>query len=206
MSARTLLALAAPVAVATGWMAARSGRVSVWAASAAAVLPLAGLSLVVGDVRATDEAGVPVAAGIGLVSGAGLYAATVAFLATARGWGALERDARAVYAARGSRSVPQAAFAAVLIGVGEEPVWRGVVQPVAVAAFGPAGGVALSWAAYVGANAVSGSLSIVLGAAVGGAAWTVLAAWSGGVAASLASHAAWTALMVATPPAPLRHR
>jgi hypothetical protein len=35
---------------------------------------------------------------------------------------------------------------------------------------------------------------------VGGVAWAALAAWTGGVLASVASHLAWTALMLVRPP------
>jgi NAD(P)-dependent dehydrogenase (short-subunit alcohol dehydrogenase family) len=41
-----------------------------------------------------------------------------------------------------------------------------------------------------------------LGAVVGGAAWTALAVWTGGVVASIGCHAAWTALMILLPPVP----
>jgi membrane protease YdiL (CAAX protease family) len=71
---------------------------------------------------------------------------------------------------------------------------------------GSLAGALLAWGVYVAANAVSGSLPIILGALVGGAVWTALALWTGGVAASLACHAAWTALMVALPPLPTEDR
>jgi membrane protease YdiL (CAAX protease family) len=35
---------------------------------------------------------------------------------------------------------------------------------------------------------------------VGGALWGGLAWWTGGIAASLASHGVWTAMMLARPP------
>jgi membrane protease YdiL (CAAX protease family) len=78
-----------------------------------------------------------------------------------------------------------------------------VVQGVAGGALGDLPGAVLAWAAYVGANAFSGSVPVVLGAVVGGGVWAALAAWTGGVVASLACHAMWTALMVALPPVPL---
>ncbi|HXF35744.1 MAG TPA: hypothetical protein VNO17_01015, partial [Actinomycetota bacterium] len=65
---------------------------------------------------------------------------------------------------------------------------------------GDAGGALATWAGYVLVNLASGSPPIVAGALVGGAVWSGLAWWSGGVAASLASHAAWTALMLIGPP------
>ena len=53
---------------------------------------------------------------------------------------------------------------------------------------------------YVLANLPSRSLPIVAGAIVGGAVWGALAWWSGAVLAALASHIAWTGLMLVLPP------
>ncbi len=63
-----------------------------------------------------------------------------------------------------------------------------------------------AWVGYVVANMPSRSLPIVAGAVVGGALWTGLAWWSGGVLASLASHILWTGLMLACPPGAGRPR
>jgi membrane protease YdiL (CAAX protease family) len=75
-----------------------------------------------------------------------------------------------------------------------------LVQDLAIASVGSLQGAVMAWGLYVAANIGSGSLPIVLGAVVGGAAWGTLAWWSGGVAASVACHAVWTALMIARPP------
>ncbi|HJV04165.1 MAG TPA: CPBP family glutamic-type intramembrane protease, partial [Actinomycetota bacterium] len=93
-------------------------------------------------------------------------------------------------------------LAAGVVAPAEEVFWRGLVQGALSAVAGPAGGAALAWAAYVAVNVVSGSLPIVLGAAVGGAVWTGLAWWTGGVVAGVACHAVWTALMILRPPVP----
>ena len=58
------------------------------------------------------------------------------------------------------------------------------------------------WLAYLVANAFSGSIPILLGAAVSGAVWTALGLSSGGVLAPIACHVVWTGLMVAFPPIP----
>jgi membrane protease YdiL (CAAX protease family) len=50
-------------------------------------------------------------------------------------------------------------------------------------------------------NALSGSLPLVAGAAVGGAVWGAFALWTHGVLASLLCHGVWTALMLIRPPA-----
>lgn len=200
MTGRTALALAGPLAVAAAWVAVRRGALSVWSATAAAILPAAAAALVLADVRAARAIGLWPAVGAGGAAGALLYAATAGFVRVARGWAPLQEQARALYAAPRPGPGPVGVAWAGLVAAGEEILWRGAVQPVAVAALGPLGGVALAWGAYVGANAVGGNLPVLLGAAVGGAAWAALAAWSGGVAASVACHVAWTALMVAAPP------
>jgi hypothetical protein len=49
-------------------------------------------------------------------------------------------------------------------------------------------------------DAAWGSIPLLAGAVVGGALWTALAAWTGGVVAPLTSHLVWTGLMIAWPP------
>jgi len=79
---------------------------------------------------------------------------------------------------------------ALLIAPGEELFWRGLFQGHLQEAMGAAVGAAIvAWLVYVGANLTSGSLPIVAGAVVGGALWTGLAWWSGGVLAGLAQYA-----------------
>jgi len=61
-------------------------------------------------------------------------------------------------------------------------------------------GAVLTWVASVGVNAAWGSAPLLAGAVVGGALWTVLAVWSGGVLAPIACHLVWTGLMLVWPP------
>jgi len=84
---------------------------------------------------------------------------------------------------------------------GEELFWRRFVQLELVQALDGATllAAALAWGAFAFANLFSRNLAIVTGAAVGGAVWCGLFWWTGGVAASLACHAVWTALMLAFP-------
>ena len=56
-----------------------------------------------------------------------------------------------------------------------------------------------TFAAFVGVNVASGNLAIIAASVVGGALWTALAFWSGGVLASLLCHGVWTILMTAFP-------
>ena len=82
----------------------------------------------------------------------------------------------------------------------EELFWRGLFQGRLAVAMAGAAAAAIAWVGYVVVNLPSRSLPIVAGAVVGGALWTGLAWWSGGVLASLASHILWTGLMLAFPP------
>jgi membrane protease YdiL (CAAX protease family) len=147
------------------------------------------------------EVSVPLALGIGVVVGAALYAATFVFVRlVGPRWRALDAQARTLYAQRSRLSAPLAIAAAGIAAVGEELFWRGLVVDWAKDALGAnlEAGV-VTWVGYVVVNGFSANLAIVAGAVVGGAVWTALAIWSGGVLASIACHACWTGLMLARP-------
>jgi membrane protease YdiL (CAAX protease family) len=202
-----LLAVAGPIAVAAAWIVVRAGLASVWAAMGATLGALGLLSLPAVDAAGSDSS-VPVALLIGVGAGVLLYAATAAFLAVAIWWPPLARHTQAVYDQRRGLSLGQALVISLLVvAPGEELLWRGVVLGVLMRAL-PGWPVAsvIAWAAYVAANAFSGSIPIMLAAAVGGAAWTALAAWTGGVVAPLACHVMWTGLMIVRPPVPRSRR
>jgi membrane protease YdiL (CAAX protease family) len=139
------------------------------------------------------------AAGVG--SGFALWAGTLAFVAVAVRWQPFRADVAERYSRAAEVSLPVAIALSVLVAVpGEELFWRNLVQR----RFGVSSevvGAAVAWLAYVAMNTASGSLPFIAGAVVGGAVWGGLAWWTGGIAASLASHGVWTALMLARPPA-----
>lgn len=200
---------AIPVAVAVGggaavvaaWLVVRSGRASVWMAMGIAVGLAGAMAAVTGRVRLATELRPLPAAALGFLSGVVLYGATAAFMAVAGRWPPLARHARALYDQRQGLPMPVAlGLASLLVAPGEEALWRGLIQPLLAGPLGPVGGATGAWAAYVGANAISGSVPIVLGAVVGGAAWTLLALLTGGILASVLCHAVWTALMIVWPP------
>ena len=142
------------------------------------------------------------AAGVGVAAGLVLFAATRAFVAlVAPRWPAFRRHVAAIYGQQGSWSVPATLLAALVVEIGEELFWRGLVQGRLAAWHGRALGGAVAWLAYVGSNLPSGNLPIVAGAVVGGAVWGALAFWTGGVLACILCHAVWTELMIALPPA-----
>lgn len=200
-----VLAILGPLAVAAVWLFVRSGRVSLWVGNGILMPIVGGLSLATGLIETSDRFEAQWAAILGLTAGAGLYAATVAFMALAGRWPPLARHTSKLYESRSGVSLPVALLvSAILVAPGEELLWRGVVLETLHDGVASPAWLApvLGWLAYVIANAASGSLPIVLGAVVGGAAWTVLAELTDGVLASVACHIVWTGLMVAFPPVP----
>ncbi|MGH2710753.1 MAG: CPBP family glutamic-type intramembrane protease [Actinomycetota bacterium] len=206
MSALDLtLAVAGPISVAGAWVLIRSRRASLWVVNGIFMPVLGTLSLLTGLVELSSEkigAGWAVTLGIG--AGLGLYAATAAFMAVARRWPVLARHTSALYENRRDISLPAAiGISALLVAPGEELLWRGVVlEALRSGTDSAAVAAVLAWLAYIAANAASGSVPIVLGAVVSGAVWTLLAACTGAVIASIACHVVWTALMVSLPPVP----
>jgi membrane protease YdiL (CAAX protease family) len=138
---------------------------------------------------------------VGAASGLLLYAGTRAFVAVASTWEPFRRNVVSSYQQAAEVSKAGSLLLSLAITVpAEELFWRGLVQArldQSLAALAAAG---IAWGAYVAVNAASANLPIVAAAVVGGAVWAGLAAWSGGVLASLASHMLWTGLMLALPP------
>ena len=198
----TAAVLAGALAQALAWVVVRRRGASVWTTTAPVLAVLGVVAIVVARPALSGEVSVPLAFGIGVVVGAALYAATFAFVRlVAPRWHALDAQARTLYAQRsGLTPVLAIAVAAGIATVGEELFWRGLVvdwEKDALGANLEAGVV--TWVGYVVVNGFSANLAIVAGAVVGGAVWTALAIWSGGVLASIACHACWTGLMLARP-------
>ena len=143
---------------------------------------------------------------LGLAVGGAFFIATRVFVAIAVRSATFARHVVAAYGRTDSVSPTIALVLSVFVtAIGEELFWRGLVYRVgidALASTGVAGVVC--WMAYVGANAPSRLLPIVAAAVVGGALWTALAWWTGGVLAPIASHMLWTGLMLGFPPGPPR--
>jgi len=200
------LAVAGPVAQAASWALVRWRRVSIVWASGITMTVLGVLALLTGSLHASRRFDGFTAIWVGAVAGVVLYGATVAFMAFARRIPAVGRQTVSLYQEASDRSPAVAVGAAALLSAGgEELLWRGVVIGVLGASFGSVAAASLvTWVAYVAVSAVSGRIPIILGAAVGGAVWTGLAWWTGGVFASLECHVLWTALMVGSPPAGAR--
>ena len=194
--------VAGAVAQALAWIVTRRRGTTIWATTAP-VLGVAGaVAAVVARPALSGDVGGALAVGVGIVTGVALYGATFAFVRIAgQRWRAFDVQARDAYEDRsGLPPVAAIAIAAGVAAVGEEVFWRGLVLEWATGAFGSTleAGVAC-WLGYSLVNVASANLAIVAGAVVGGAVWTLLAAWSGGVLASTACHACWTSLMIAHP-------
>jgi membrane protease YdiL (CAAX protease family) len=159
------------------------------------------VSLLAGDPRCCAERDVLDASVVGLASGLVLFGATRIVVDLATRWPSLHGSVADVYL-RSRETTIATAFVLTLVIVvpGEELFWRGFVLPELGELTTSTAGALLAWAAAVGVNAAWASAPLLAGAVVGGAVWTGLAAWSGGVVAPIASHLAWTGFMLLWPP------
>ena len=182
------------------WRIVAAGRASVWGLMVG-VFALHGVvaAIVLPPIASGDEP-LATAVGVGVMSGVALWAATLAFVAVAVRWQPFRTAVADRYARAAEVSLPAAVAISLLIAVpGEELFWRNLAQR----RFGVSSemlGAVAAWLGYVAANVASGSLPFVAGAIVGGAVWGGLAWWTGGIAASLASHGVWTTMMLVRPP------
>lgn len=183
------------------WRAVAAGRASVWRLIIGMFAVLGLVAAIVLPPIASGDQPVAVALAAGAATGLVLWAGTLAFVAVAVRWQPFRAAVAEQYGRAAEVSMPAAVALSILLAVpGEELFWRNLVQR----RFGvssEAVGAAVAWLGYVAVNTASGSLPLIAGAVVGGAVWGGLAWWSGGVAASLASHCVWTALMLVRPPA-----
>lgn len=190
------------VAEASAWWLVAFRRRSVWVVVTPALVGMGIAALAIGPPTWSPDVSPAAGMGVGLLAGVLLYLATRAFVVAADGWEALRRHSLGMYRRQGSLPLAGALVVSVGLAVsGEELFWRGLFQvELAEALDGrTALAAALSWCAFVAANLPSANLAIVAGASVGGAAWTALGWWTGGVLAPLACHAAWTSLMLSFP-------
>jgi membrane protease YdiL (CAAX protease family) len=183
------------------WRLVARDRLPFWAAVTTTFFVLAGASLVVGDPSCCRETTSVTASAIGASSGLLLFAATRVVVDLAMRYHVIRRSVAAVY--RREEEVSTVAVSVLTLAIvvpGEELFWRGLVLPELSGVTSVALGAVLAWAAWVAVDAAWGSIPLLAGAVVGGALWTGLAAWSGGVVAPVASHLVWTGLMLVWPP------
>jgi membrane protease YdiL (CAAX protease family) len=189
------------------WRLVGRDRLPFWPATAATFAVLGIASLLVGSPSCCRESQVAVAAGVGAASGMVLYLATRVVVDLATQHPSLRGAVADVYRrSRETRFVTALALTLAIAVPGEELFWRGFVLPELSEVTTPASGALLTWAAAVGVTAAWVSAPLLAGAVVGGALWTALAVWSGGVVAPIASHLVWTALMLVWPPPAARDK
>ncbi len=134
---------------------------------------------------------------LGCAVGAAMAAATyLLYPPTVRALPFLAADTAHLYAAfRGpSRALASAALLPVILG--EELVWRGVVQAPLVQRLGVWTGVGVTAVAYALAHAPVGSPVLVAAALGCGLAWGALRATTGSLVPTLVAHVLWDALIL----------
>jgi membrane protease YdiL (CAAX protease family) len=188
-------------AQAIAWRLVAIGRARFWPVVAAIWAIVGTAAIAGGEPRCCAERTAFTAILVGLASGLVLFVATRFVVSVAVRWAPLARAVGSTYG-RSEGISPRALWliSLAIVVPGEEVFWRGVVTPWLREATGPIAGVFLAWLAAVGVTLAWADTPFLAAAVVGGALWTSLAVWSGGVLAPLASHLVWTACMLAWPP------
>jgi membrane protease YdiL (CAAX protease family) len=177
------------------------GRLRFWPATTATLGAVGITALVVGDPAWCASVSAEAAAVAGVAGGIGFYAATRAVVGVASRRPALREAVSGVY--DHATDVPFALSLALSLAIavpGEELFFRGLVLPQLRAATTPLLGAILTWLVGARVGMAWKSLPLFAGAVVGGALWTALGAWSGGVLSPLICHLLWTGAMIAWPP------
>lgn len=187
----TALALAC-IAV---WVAAASstGPLGIWPAIGGAAVALGGAALVLDGAASRrilrpSPRRVLLGASLGCAMTASTY---LLYPLLVRGAPLIADDTSLLYAAFRAPSLPVASLALAPVILGEELVWRGVVQAEAVRRLGPWPGVALAALAYALAHAPIGSPLLVLVALPCGLFWGALRAASASLVPALVAHLVW---------------
>jgi membrane protease YdiL (CAAX protease family) len=181
------------------WLAAAAsaGRLGVWLAIGGAAVGLGGAVFVLD--RAAARRSLQPNARLALAgAGAGCLMAAATYLlypALARLSPLIATDTARLYAS--FRALPPviASLALLPVVIGEELVWRGVVQTEVARRLGPWTGVPLAALVYALAHAPLGSPLLVAVALLCGMAWGTLRAASGSLVPSLLAHLVWDVLV-----------
>jgi membrane protease YdiL (CAAX protease family) len=192
----TSLALACVVV----WLvaSASAGALGIWLALGGASVAL-GVSVFVLDRAAALRLIRPSARLVLVGAAAGLSMAAATYLlypVLARVLPFIRTDMASLYAS--FRELPRviAALALVPVILGEEVVWRGVVQTTCVRRLGPWRGVPVAALVYALAHAPLGSPVLVVVALSCGMAWGALRAASASLVPSLLAHLVWDILVL----------
>ncbi|MBC8131903.1 MAG: CPBP family intramembrane metalloprotease [Deltaproteobacteria bacterium] len=139
----------------------------------------------------------------GLLVGVGMTVATkLLYLPVADGLPVVARDVAYLYGKLSEGGPLRWHLAVVLVPVilGEEVVWRGLVQGAAERRCGAALAVPLAASMYALAHAPVGSPSLVAAAFFCGLVWGTLRAFTGGLLAPLLAHLLWDAMILLVSP------
>lgn len=134
---------------------------------------------------------------LGLAAGAVSVVASYAlypFLVRLAPWATLE--AELLYAAFRAPSLLVASLALVPVIIGEELVWRGVVQGALARRLGVWGGALAAGAAYALVSVAIGSPLLVLVSLAMGLVWSLLRALTGSLVPTLVAHVVWNAVVL----------
>ena len=188
------------LAQAVAWRLVRSGRLRIWTAAGWVFIVLGVGCVLSGQVELWGSVRPWKAVGAGFASALVLFGLTRLFLRVALRWPRFMWDSGRLYGERGKYPLAVAILVASLVAAGEELFWRGIVRDALFEQTGTWGSEGIALLGYIACSAVAGSAPMVVAAIVGGTVWSLLAIWSGGVAASIVCHAAWTGLMITFPP------
>ena len=198
---RAFAIVAGEIVLMAAWWTVASRRRDLWQVIPT-VLAVLGITALFLSPDAHPTVSASVALVVGAATGLALFVATRIFVAVAIHWRPFARHVIEAYREAGEEPFVRSLVLSLLVSVpGEELFFRGLTQrTLAETSLGAGGAALVALVLYVLANLPSRSLPIVAGAIVGGAVWGALAWWSGAVLAPLASHVAWTGLMLVAPP------
>jgi membrane protease YdiL (CAAX protease family) len=178
--------------------AALAGRIGIWLAVGGAAIAL-GLAVGLLDRAATRRSLLPSVRLVllGLAAGVVMAAMTYALYPVLAPFAPIIVTGTAhLYATFRAPSATIATLALVPIILGEEVVWRGVVQGALVQRLGTWGGITATTLAYALAHAPLGSPILVAVAVACGLAWGVLRAVSASLVPALVAHLVWDLLVL----------
>ncbi len=190
------------------WLAAAasSGPLGVWSAIGGTAVAL-GLAVMLFDRRASTALLQPSPRLVLLGAAAGSMMAATTYLLyplLARVLPFIATDTAQLYAAFRAPSIVVASVALIPVVVGEELVWRGIVQASLVERLGARGGVALAAVVYALVHAPLGSPVLVAVALFCGLAWGALRAMTASLVPTLVAHLLWNALVMLWLPLDIR--
>ena len=201
---RTWLAVAAVLVWLLAAAAARS--LGIWNALGGAAVAL-GIAVLLFDRRSSTALLRPNLRLVLLGATAGAVMAVATYLIyprLARRLPLVAPDVARLYVAFRVKSLVVAWVAIVPVVIGEELVWRGVVQRSLVERFGAWGGVTLAAAVYAAVHLPLGSPLLVAVAFGCGLTWGALRATTGSLVPALVAHLLWDVLVLLSLPLDVR--